>query len=83
MRIMLNACIYTIIVYVSLVATKKTSEAQLLIPPHCIPAISTRGERGDETEPVDMEQFEDESLSDSDDDLYESTPRPKKMKRQE
>ena len=75
--------IYINIVYISLVATKKTSEAQLFIPAHCIPAIFTRGERGDETECSDMEQFEDESLSNSDHELHENTPRPKKMKRQE
>ena len=79
----LYVLVCTSIDYISLVETKKTSEEQLFIPSHCIPAISTRGERGDGTESIDMEQFEDESLSNSDYELHENTPRPKKMKRQE
>ena len=75
--------IYTIIAYISLVAAKNTSEARLFVPPHGMPATSTRGERDDETESFDMEQFEDESLSNSDHELHENTPRPEKMKRQE
>ena len=80
MQIMLNACIHTIILKNSLAATKNTSEAQLFIPPHCIPPTSTRREQGDETESIEMEQFENETSSDSDHELHENSPRPKKMK---
>ena len=89
MRIILNACIhihvliYTIIVYISLAAKKKTSKARLFVPPHCTPAIVTRREQGAETEFIDMEKFSDESLYNTDHELHENTLRPKKLKRQD
>ena len=62
---------------------RNTHEAQISTAPDCIPAISTKGERGDESDYIDMEQFESECSSSSDDELQENTFRPKKVKRLE
>lgn len=55
-------------------------EAQILTPPDCIPALATKGQRGNEGEPIDMEQFEKECSSSSDHEIQENTSRQKKVK---
>ena len=62
---------------------KSSHEVQTLTPPDCIPAISTKSDRGDECESTDMEQFESGCSSSSEHELQENTFRPKKVKRLE
>ena len=86
---MFNVCIHVSahcnhicnIFLISPSSVENTHEAKT--PPNCIPAISTKRERDDESESTDMEKFENECSFSTDHELQENTSRPKKAKRLE